>query len=169
MKKNKNTYSHIHTKQSHLTFTITNFKWRLSSTWQSYDFCLIHSFSHFPIGPFHVISSLLKPSTPPLHLHSWLLPFLPFSQWNRKHSLPLPAWVPVCHVFPVIYCGWTNRSCLRPIPPLGYQIPVPSISPSPPLHQHCFLLYGPSPSALYKHILNSPTLFFFFYWGIIDT
>ena len=138
---NTHTHTHIYTKQSHLKFTITNFKQPGSSAWQSYNFCLGYSFSHTSLQVHFMFLSPQDINTSPSSLQDAALPL---SQWNRKQSPSLPASVSICLIFPpVIFWAWTDCSCLKSMPPLGYQIPNPSALSFLILtsYDHCFPLY----------------------------
>jgi len=125
---------------------------------------------HSPTPPYRsILCSFLLKTLTPLHPHSQMLPFLPFSQWNRKQSPSLPASVSICLIFPlVIFWGWTDCSCLKSMPPLGHQIPNPSALAFLILtsYYHCFPLYWIISIDTLLTFLLLP--FLVFYRGITD-
>lgn len=123
----KHTHTHIYTKQSHLKFTLTNFKWPGSSAWQSYNFCLGYSFSHTSLQVHFMFLPPQDINTSPSSLPAAALPSI-FSVKQEAISITtsirfhLP-YLPSCDFSED---ELTDCSCLKSMPPLGYQIPNPS-------------------------------------------
>lgn len=162
------THTHIYTKQSHLKFTITNFKRPGSSAWQSYNFYLGYSFSHTSLQVHFMFLSPQDINTSPSSLPDAALPsIISVKQEAISITTSIHFHLPYLPSCDFLRMNWLLLS------KVNASTWIPDPKPFCTVIPHSHFIWPLFPSLLeylYWHCINTFLLlpFLVFYWGRTD-